>query len=114
MFTFSGQWLVTVDHDALTCLYRDPRPQVPNGVSALMFSETYHLILALTNLLLLYYAHKTADFICFIVAMYVHHLGLYCVLLRRVLIYKIDVCFAVDKVIKETTTTTEYETINDQ
>ena len=36
-------------------------------------------------------------FICFIVAMYVHHLGLYCVLFRRVLIYKIDVALQLTK-----------------
>jgi len=45
------------------------------------------------------YLRDVYRFICFIVAMYVHHLSLYRVLLRRVLIYKIDVCFAVDKVI---------------
>jgi len=36
-------------------------------------------------------------FICFIVAMYVHHLGLYCVLFHRVLIYKTDVALQLTK-----------------
>ena len=38
-------------------------------------------------------------FICFIVAMYVHHLGLYCVLFRRVLIYKIDAALQLTKLL---------------
>jgi len=38
-------------------------------------------------------------FICFIVAMYVHHLSLYCVLFRRVLIYKIDVALQLIKLL---------------
>ena len=36
-------------------------------------------------------------FICLIVAMYVHHLGLYCVLFHRVLIYKTDVALQLTK-----------------
>jgi len=36
-------------------------------------------------------------FICIIVAIYVHHLGLYCVLFRRVLIYEIDVALQLTK-----------------
>ena len=43
------------------------------------------------------YLRDVYRFICFIVAMYVHHLGLYCVLLRRVLIYKIDVALQLAK-----------------
>ena len=43
------------------------------------------------------YLRDVYRFICFIVAMYVHHLGLYCVLFRRVLIYKIDVALQLTK-----------------
>ena len=38
--------------------------------------------------------------------MYVHHLGLYCVLFRRVLIYKIDIALQLTKLwLKKPTTT---------
>ena len=43
------------------------------------------------------YLRDVYRFICFIVAMYAHHLGLYCVLFRRVLIYKIDVALQLTK-----------------
>ena len=43
------------------------------------------------------YLRDVDGFIFFIVAMYVHNLGLYCVLLRRVLIYKIDVALQLTK-----------------
>ena len=50
-------------------------------------------------------------FICFIIAMYVHHLGFYCVLFSRFLIAKINVALQLTKLclkIVTTTTATEY------
>jgi len=43
------------------------------------------------------YLRDVYRFICIIVAIYVHHLGLYCVLFRRVLIYEIDVALQLTK-----------------
>jgi len=45
------------------------------------------------------YFRDIYPFIYFIVAMYVHHLGLYCILFSRFLISKIKYSFAVDKVV---------------
>ena len=38
-----------------------------------------------------------STFICFIIAMYVHHLGLYCILFRRFLIFRINISLQLTK-----------------
>ena len=52
------------------------------------------------------YFRDVCPFIYFIIAMYVHHLGLYCILFRRFLISKINVALQLTKLLLKKVTTT--------
>jgi len=56
------------------------------------------------------YFRDVYPFIYFVIGMYVHHLGLYCILFRRFLISKINVALQLTKLwLKKVTTTTTYQ-----